>query len=138
MIVRCLNDALKKTTKFAKLPWTPEMDTAYDTIKKSILESPKLFFLDDRELLFLHTDASDYGIGAYLFQLKQGKEYPISFLSKTLQGAQLRWSTPEKEAYAIFFAITKLEPILRDRVFTLRTDHANLVLSDQLRFYGGS
>lgn len=93
------------------------------------MESPKLFFLDDQAPLFLHTDASDYGIGAYLFQLKRGKEYPISFLSKTLQGAQLRWSTPEKQAYVIYFAIiTKLEPTLRDRVFTLRTDHAkNLV-----------
>ena len=76
--------------------------------------------------IFLHTDASDYGIGAYLFQLKNGIEYPIAFISKALKKEQLRWSTPEKEAYAIYYAFVKLEYLIRDVHFTLRTDHKNL------------
>ena len=76
--------------------------------------------------MFLHTDASDYGIGAYLFQVKDGVEYPLQFISKSFDSVQSRWSTNEKEAYAIIYAIRKLKPLLRDIHFTLRTDHKNL------------
>ena len=77
--------------------------------------------------MFLHTDASDYGIGAYLFQVKDGVEYPIQFLSKAFDSTQLRWHTNEKEAYATIYAVRKLKPLLRDIHFTLRTDHKNLI-----------
>ena len=58
--------------------------------------------------------------------MKDGKEYPIGFLSKTLNKIQLRWSTIEKEAYAIIYAFSKFEHLIRDIKFTLRTDHKNL------------
>jgi hypothetical protein len=50
-----------------------------------------LFFLNDTDEVFLLTDASDYGIGAYLYQLVDGKERPIRFMSHVLHDAQLRW-----------------------------------------------
>ena len=50
----------------------------------------------------MHTDASDYGIGAYLCQvLPDGQEVPIEFISKTMTKVERRWSTYEKEAYGI-------------------------------------
>ena len=49
----------------------------------------------------LCTDASEYGIGAYLYQLIGRKEVPIQFLSKKLTDTQRRWSVQEKEAFAI-------------------------------------
>jgi len=82
--------------------------------------------IDSNALIYLHADASDYGIGAYLFQLKDGVEYPIAFISKALKKEQLRWSTPEIEAYAIYYAFMKFEYLIRDTHFTLRTDHKNL------------
>lgn len=48
------------------------------------------------------------------------------FISKALKKEQLRWSTPEKEAYAIYYAFVKLEYLIRDVHFTLKTDHKNL------------
>ena len=51
---------------------------------------------------------------------------PISFVSKSLNFSQLNWSTIQKEAYAIFLCCTKLDPLLRDRKFTIHTDHRNL------------
>jgi hypothetical protein len=82
--------------------------------------------------IFLQTDASNYGIGAYLFQKMQNtntlklEERPIAFLSKTLNKTQLKWSTYEKEAYAIYHSLMKWEHHLRDVHFTLQTDHKNL------------
>jgi hypothetical protein len=54
-----------------------------------------------RNPIVLTTDASDYGIGAHLSQTINDTEYTIMLISKSLSGAQLRWSTPEKEGYAI-------------------------------------
>jgi hypothetical protein len=39
-------------------------------------------------------------------------EQPIHFLSKTLTPAQSRWSTIENEAYAIKYALQKIEDLI--------------------------
>jgi hypothetical protein len=110
-----------------KLSWTEETNKCFSMLLDAVNKCPKLFFLEEgRGEIFLHTDASQYGIGGYLFQVIQGKTYPIAFISKTLSDVELRWSTPEKEAYAIFYSLMKLEHLLRDTHFILRTDHKNL------------
>ena len=55
-----------------------------------------------------------------------GKEVPIAFISKSLNKSQRKWSTPEKECFAIFYALSKLEHLLLDREFIIHTDHVNL------------
>jgi phage FluMu gp28-like protein len=108
--------------------WTDKTIEQFEKVKQQIISCPKLYWMDDNLPVFLHTDASDYGIGAYLFQVdSDGKERPIRFLSKALNAVQSRWSTIEKECYAIFYAFKELEYLIRDRKFTLRTDHRNLL-----------
>ena len=58
--------------------------------------------------------------------LENGDEVPIEFISKTLTKPERKWSTYEKEAFAIFYALRKWETHLRDVKFTLFTDHRNL------------
>jgi hypothetical protein len=116
--------------KQAPLIWTPEALNAFKLINERIANLPMLHFMDDdvtNNPLYLHTDASDYGIGAYLFQMKDGKECPLAFLSKALSSEQQRWSANEKEAFAIYYALTHFEHLLGRIPFTLRTDHKNLV-----------
>jgi hypothetical protein len=86
-----------------------------------------LYFLDDVSPIHLYTDASNRGFGAYLCQIVDGIERPISFLSKSVAGSQKNWHTVEKEAFAIYWAIKELQHLLQHRHFTLHTDHANLV-----------
>jgi hypothetical protein len=86
-----------------------------------------LFFVNPNAPIFLDTDASDYGIGGYLYQVVGDVQQPIAFVSKTLSDVELRWSVFDKEGYAIFYCMTKLEYLLRDVKFTLRTDHKNLI-----------
>ena len=114
-----------------KLEWTPETLLAFDTLRLAIHECPKLFFLKTIGHIHLYTDASDYGIGAYLTQIIDGKEYPIAFISKTLDKGQRKWSTPEKECYAIYYSLVKLEYLLLDREFIIHTDHKNLTFLDE-------
>ena len=63
-----------------------------------------------------------------MFQLAEdGTQRPIEFLSKTFSESQRKWDIPDKEAYAIYYALKRWEHHLRDRHFILQTDHKNLV-----------
>jgi hypothetical protein len=103
-------------------------------MKDRIADCQTLWWMDDDLPVYLHTDASDFGVGAYLFQIDKVTklERPIHFLSKSFSDVQARWSTIEKECYAIFYALTSLEHLVRDRPFTLRTDHRNLLFINSL------
>ena len=126
-----LNNLLKDYHKGMKIKWNPEAEKAFDDLKTMIDNCPTLFFLDPNAPVYLHTDASEYGLGAYLFQIVTVNgiqiERPVEFISKAFTPVQLRWSIPEKEAYAIFYAVRRWDHLLRDIYFVLRTDHKNLV-----------
>ena len=117
--------------KNGNIPWHshPEEEKLFYKLRKAVANCPKLFFHNEDYPVFLCTDASDYGIGAYLYQQDPdtGKEYPLGFYSKGLVGAQLKWSTFEKEGYAIHQAIKKFHYLLRDIKFRIQTDHRNLL-----------
>jgi hypothetical protein len=100
---------------------------AFEEVKSAVEYCTALFFLNDTDEIFLLTDASNYGIGAYLYQLVDGKERPIRFMSHVLHDAQLRWSTIEKECYAIFKAMSEFDYLLGNRRFHILTDHRNLI-----------
>jgi transposase InsO family protein len=113
-------------SKRASIKWTQEGEAAFVKIKGLISQCPMLYFLNDTDPITLMTDASDYGIGGYLFQKVDGKERPIAFISKSLTEGQLRWSTIQKEAYAIFYCCKKLTSLIGNRKFTILMDHSNL------------
>ena len=82
--------------------------------------------MNDKDPIYLNTDASNIGIGAYLYQVVEAKKFPIKFISKALSKTERRWDTVEKEAFAIFYALQKLKYLLHDRTFTIQTDSKNL------------
>jgi hypothetical protein len=129
-IVRPLLDIVKVYKPRQVVRWDDTTLHAFELIKAAINACPHLYFLQDDLPTYLHTDASDYGVGAYLYQLKEIEELPIAFLSKTFTAEQKRWSVPDKECYAIIYAFKKLEHYIRDRYFVLRTDHKNLTYVD--------
>ena len=53
-------------------------------IKQRIAESPLLYFIHDTAPITLMTDASDYGIGGYLYQEVDGKKKLVALVSKSL------------------------------------------------------
>ena len=120
-------DGYSKRNRNNKLTWSEKDQQAFRALQTAICDSPTLYFPEPSREIFLETDASDYGIGAYLYQMDaDGTKYPIAFISKNLTGSQLNWSVPEKEAFGIFYALQKLEHLLRDVHFVLKTDHKNL------------
>jgi len=125
-LVHELQKMITPYCKTRKLIWSEVTTHAFTQARNTIAMCPKLFFINENAPIVLCTDASDYGIGAYLYQVVDEQEQPISFLSKTLDKTQMKWSTIEKEAYAIYYAFHKFDYLIRDSHFLLKTDHANL------------
>jgi transposase InsO family protein len=116
--------------------WNDEASTAFEILREAIMKMPQRYFLDPKKPIFLHTDASTYGVGGYLFQTDVGEkgeiiELPIEFLSKAFTEQQMRWQTTDKEAYAVYYCLNKLKDRISCTDFTLRTDHENLVFINQ-------
>ena len=113
------------------LKWTIEGEKAFVHIRELIANSPTLYFLNNIAPIYLMTDASDYGIGGYLYQIIDNKKQLVALVSKSLTKPQLSWTTIQKEAYAIFFCCTHLDHLLRDRKFVVLSDHKNLTFIKQ-------
>ena len=126
-VARPLHAMLNGYSRGKLLVWTVELKASFHELQRLINECPTMYFVDPDAQVYVHTDASDYGIGGYMFQIFDSVERPCAFVSKSLNETQIRWSTIQKEAYGIFFTCRELNPLLRDRHFILRTDHKNLL-----------
>ena len=115
------------TKKYARFKWTSECRTAFDFLKESLTVVPLLAYPDTNKPYVLYTDASNNCIGACLTQKTDDEdEKPIYFLSHKLSQTQTRWSTIEKEGFAIYYALQKLDHYLHNAKFTIKTDHKSL------------
>jgi hypothetical protein len=77
--------------------WKNEQQSVFNLLKRKLLLALILQFLDFAKLFEMHMDASGFVIGAVLMQ----EGHLITFESKKLVGAELRWSIHEKELFAV-------------------------------------
>lgn len=89
-----LYNLLQKQEKFI---WNDKAQAAFEALKQRMVELPTLAYPDTEAPYDLHSDASDYGLGAVLVQMSR----PIAYASRTLQPAELNYSTTEKECLAV-------------------------------------
>ena len=94
---------------------------------KVALSSAPIIIEPNWDLPFeLMCDASDYAIGAMLGQRKNKILHPVYYASKTLTGAQLNYTTTEKELLAVVFAFDKFRSYLIGTKVIVFTDHSAL------------
>ena len=107
--------------------WTDQCQTAFADLKLALVSSDVMAHPVIGDPYLLYTDASDKAIGAILVQKdSNGIERPIQYVSRALKGSELKWSTIEKEAYAIVNALKTLRPYLYGAEFVILTDHKPL------------
>ena len=124
--LRMLREMEQEFRQHKVLQWTQERKIQFERIKSIVKALPQLYFLNDHDPVRVYTDASEYAVGGYVCQVVDGKEKPIGFMSKTLKRAERRWTTTERECYAIYMTLRKFEYLIRDIPFKLYTDHENL------------
>ena len=123
-IAHPLNHLLQKNVKFC---WDQKCRNAFENIKEQLITSPILGFPDTDRDYSVYTDASDVGTGAVLAQVDDcGAERVISFASKAFSGAEKNWTTTEKEAFAVVWALQHFHPYVYGRKVRVITDHKAL------------
>ena len=94
---------------------------------KKLLTSAPIMMPPDWSLPFeLMCDASDFAVGAVLGQRKYKVPHAIYYASRTLNDAQLNYSTTEKELLAVVFALEKFRSYLIGTKVVVFSDHAAL------------
>ena len=110
-----------------KYHWDQPQQEAFEKLRDLITTQPILQYPDFKKPFIVTTDASNYAIGAVLSQGKIGEDLPIAYASRTLNDAETRYATIEKELLAILFGVENFRPYLYGKNFTLVTDHRPLV-----------
>jgi hypothetical protein len=115
-----------KRSKRSKIPWREDDRTSFRLLKQAVVDAPILRYMREEGDIVLFTDASDMALGGHLVQYINDVPNTICFVSKKFNDTQTRWSTTEKELYAIVYSVLKLRAMLGGRQFTVRTDHKTL------------
>ena len=121
-----LRELTKKNVHFA---WEKSHQRALDAIKKELCSAQVLSFYDPNPetTTILQCDASTKGIGAWLRQIDDaGEERIIAMASRSLTGAETRYSNIERECLAVTFGLEKFEHYLLGRRTRIETDHSPL------------
>ncbi|KAL1138082.1 hypothetical protein AAG570_009777 [Ranatra chinensis] len=124
-----LNNYLQGSKKKDRTPiiWTEAATAAFDKSKQALADAVVLGHPKPDAELVLDTDVSDTEVGAVLQQHDQETWIPLGFFSKTLNEAQRKYSTYDRELLAIYLAVKHFHPLLDGRHFTIRTDHKPLI-----------
>ena len=109
-----------------KFKWKETHHCAFMKLKDAIIQAPILRYPDTTKPCVVYTDTSDDAYRAQLSQVHNETEFPVAFLSHTFTDTQRRWSTPEQEAYGIYFAIKKWNYYLQGADIIVRNDHKPL------------
>ncbi|WVZ52446.1 hypothetical protein U9M48_003501, partial [Paspalum notatum var. saurae] len=110
------------TKKDAPFSWGDSQEVAFTTLKDKLTHAPLLQLPDFNKVFELECDASGIGIGAILLQ--EGK--PVAYFSEKLSGASLRYSTYDKELYALVRTLQTWQHYLWPHEFIIHSDHEAL------------
>ena len=110
--------------KDATFDFNEECQRAFKKLKE-VLTSAPVIQPPNWDLPFeIMCDASDYAVGAVLGQRVGKLPHVIYYASRTLNDAQLNYSTTEKELLAVIFALEKFRSYLIGSKVIVYSDHA--------------
>jgi hypothetical protein len=88
--------------KGSEVKWIVESRNSFDQIKRDLTEAHVLIIPDySKEFLIFYFASSDTLVVVLLQKNTEGLEKPISFFSRALRDAEMRYDIMEKQAYAL-------------------------------------
>jgi hypothetical protein len=110
--------------------WTAKAEKSFNLLKRKITEQPILVLPNFQKTFQVKCDASGYAVGGVLSQ----DDRPVAYFSEKLDDAKLKYSTYDKEFYAIIQALKKWRHYLIPKEFVMYSDnHALQFVSQQER-----
>jgi hypothetical protein len=122
-IARPLCNLLAKDAPFY---FNEECHSAFESLKKTLTSTPIIQPPNWTVPFEIIGDASDYAVGAVLGQRVEKFPHVIYYANKTLNDAQLNYSTTEKELLAVLFAQDKFRSYLLGSKVLVYLDRAVL------------
>jgi hypothetical protein len=99
--------------------WTEEAEKSFNLLKRKITKQPILVFLDFKKTFQVKCDASEFPIGAVLSQ----EDRSIAYFNEKMNEEKVKYSTYDKEFYAIIQALRKWRHYLIPKEFVLYNDN---------------
>ncbi|GJT10946.1 reverse transcriptase domain-containing protein [Tanacetum coccineum] len=103
----CL-DTLKKCTNKKDFHWRTEAEKAFQEMKKLITELPTLTAPKKEVELMVYLSTANEAVSAVLLVERHGRQAPIHYVSRTLQGAEINYPPMEKLVLALVHAARRL------------------------------
>ncbi|XP_071740346.1 uncharacterized protein [Rutidosis leptorrhynchoides] len=122
-IARPMTKLLEKDTPF---DFNGDYKKAFFILKTKLTQAPIIVSLDFSLPFELMCDASDYALGAISGQRHDNHFRPIYYAIRMLTGAQINYTTTEKELFAVVFAFDKFRPYLVLSKTIVYTNHSAL------------
>jgi hypothetical protein len=116
-ISAAMMDTVKKRHK--SFHWREEAEKSFNLLKRKITEQPILVLPDFQKTFQVKCDASGFTIGVVLSQ----EDRPIAYFSEKLNEEKEKYSTYDKEFYAIIQALKKWRHYLIPKEFVLYSDN---------------
>jgi hypothetical protein len=110
-------DTMKKRHK--SFHWIQEVEKSFNLLKRKIIEQPILVFPDFNKTFQVKCDASRFAIGAVSSQ----DERLITYFSEKLNETKIKYSTYDKEFYAVIQTLKKWRHYLVPKEFVLFSDN---------------
>ena len=103
---------MQAATKDVEFHFDDKCKEAFETLKGLLTSAPIMQPPNWNVPFEIMCDASDYAIGAVLGQKVGKASHAIYYASRTLNDAQLNYSTTEKELLAVVFALENFRSYL--------------------------
>ena len=117
---------LEKLRKEKKVVWTDEYRAIYQKMRNILSSETILSYPNFDHPFLVATDASNYGLGAVLYQEYDGKTHFIAFGARALHGGEKNYGATKRELLGIIFALEHFRYYLIGSHFKLYTDHRAL------------
>ena len=115
------------THKGAIFKWTVDCEDAFQSLKHALTHPPIVAHPIFTQPFLLYTDASQDSIGSVLSQRQDDKERVIAYASHTLSPSERKWSTFDREFWAVVWSVRHFKHFLSGSPFTVITDHKPLL-----------
>ena len=109
--------------KNSAVEWNDECEQAFQKLKQLCCETPVLANADYSKPFKLHTDTSELGFGAVLYQSQgEGPDHIIAYASRALSNTESRYPAHHLEFLALKWAVTnRFHKYLYGRKFDVHT-----------------